>query len=167
MTRTTMFLAVLLAACGPADAGTCEGTILYPDADGDGFGRSDAAGINACLRVGASNLEIPVGYSLNNLDCAPDDSRAFPGQVAWQMLPVFGSTAHLWDFNCDGLETLQFPGAPGVCPSGPTCGGSAASGDFWTGATIACGQTGTWIAQCAVVAGACKAITELRVQGCL
>lgn len=162
-------LCMISLACGPAGAGeNCEPTVFYPDADGDGFGRTGSVGAESCLKLGTSNLQIPVGYSLNSLDCAPDDSRAFPGQTIWQMLPVFGASRDLWDFNCDGVETLQYPVTPTVCPSGPSCG-STPLGAFWTGTTTApaCGQTGRWVTQCAVLSGACTAITEQRVQGCL
>jgi len=68
--------------------------ILYPDADGDGYGNPGGA---ACL------LGMPSGYVTNGGDCCDSDANANPGQSAYFVTARTGCGG--FDYNCDGSES--------------------------------------------------------------
>lgn len=143
---------------GGAGGGTCTTQlIVYRDIDGDGFGSKLDSAALTCAPLS--------GYVGNNLDCADQDARANPGQMAFLTSPIMGPTSagSLWDFNCNGTEETQFPTAHAFCNQGPvSCQGAA---NKWLGEFGAkCGETRTWILACS---GSCVLqSSELRAQGC-
>lgn len=100
----------------PQDAGTCTPTVIdsstpsdacvpqiwFFDDDGDGWGSSTKTPVLSCTR--------PPGFTDNPLDCADEDSRAFPGQGLYYVTPIQGERTGgtpEFDFNCDGTDEYQ------------------------------------------------------------
>lgn len=142
---------------GPIDGGreaaadACVQSLVYVDADGDGYGASGA--VPVCVPASS-------GYAAIAGDCDDTDARAFPGQ------PLFmqGTTksAHNGDFNCDGTTETLVPTTTKTC-GGSACGATSA----WLNTAPPCGQEGTWLISCSSGGPfACSATTEKRFQAC-
>jgi len=94
----------LLEVCDGRD-NDCDGNLdesfphktFYADQDLDGFG-DPAQSIAAC--------EAPEGYVGNNLDCAPNEARAFPGAA---------EACNNADDDCDGAVDEQVPALGVAC----------------------------------------------------
>jgi hypothetical protein len=112
-----------------------------PDQDEDGFG--DAL---ALLRL--EQHACPSGFVDNNLDCADEDSRAFPGQTLYFTTPAIGKTIDPWDFDCDGAAEQQYPDPPLSCSAQKTetdCtqwSDDVSSHVGWAQSVPECGQSG-------------------------
>ena len=91
-------------------SGAC--TRFYRDADGDGFGKASESGLFC-------GLSAPTGYSAGSGDCCDSDSRAHPSQTSY-----FASATSCggFDFDCSGVETLQYPAAFKGCLFTYVCG---------------------------------------------
>lgn len=103
-------------------------TVYYQDADADGFGNGDVV-MEACVA--------PEGYVTIEGDCADDNADVFPGQTAFFTEPYTALDGDSFDYNCDGVESLEYGDAeceivvtPGEAPSCgaelvyDTCGGT-------------------------------------------
>lgn len=171
--RTLVPALFLLCACGPVESdGVCDfSTELWRDLDGDGFG----GGAPQTLCFGTP------GWVTNDLDCAPEDPRAFPGQVEWQNVPVNGlsTTGLAWDFDCDGQVVKRWLPSAQCYTTDPTPTGSCYQGisslptpdGYWretqtTGGVPECGVMRPWIYRCGGAPYDCLAFSENRVQAC-
>jgi hypothetical protein len=138
------------SAAAECAGGTC--TLLYPDADGDSFGDRSATVANGKARQicgGAS-----AGWVTSNSDCcdAGDTNKAVhPGQTAW--FTTAGPCGIQFDYDCDGMTTVQYP-APGQCDA-TTCNAGFV-------AATACGAMGEFQACEAAVC----ALPAPQTQGC-
>jgi len=161
-----VLFSVVAAGCGGSDNGdssnftpVATGNIYYVDADGDGYGSMLIAGVSAATA--------PAGYVSNKLDCADGDSRAHPGQTAFFTTPITGAT-YLplpYDFNCDGVETPEYPTAiAGACWTASPC--SSGGSNVWDGSVPQCGNVGSWLLQCRLVGSSCTPVTNSRTQAC-
>ena len=157
------------------DAAVDEGVLVafYPDCDGDGFAGASARATLACtapattaICTGGWTVRAPV--SAGATDCRVADPTAFPGQTRYFTArnvtrppaePVVGD----YDYDCDGLATLQHPSAtPASCTRGPT--GFCTRRTWWTdGSVPACGATAEPLTVCGVD---CSLVTDWAVQGC-
>jgi hypothetical protein len=130
---------------------TCAPQPYFKDGDGDGFG-------NPLLKV--TGCVPPVGYVLNGQDCDDGDAEAHPGQTTFFEQPSKGAKS--FDFNCDKIEEKEHGSLVSCSPAGAGC-----TGDGWSGAVPACGQTGSY-AKCFKQSGmsACSQTVSTPVQRC-
>jgi len=169
--RTLLVATLLLAACGPVtEPADCELlTQMWRDLDGDGFG----GGAPQTMCFGTP------GWVTNGLDCADEDPRAFPGQTAWQNIPIDGPVKNglAWDFDCDGQVAVRWRSV-GVCmETGSSCYINPptfpAADGFWLDQSSPantpppCGATGTWVNGCRAFGSVCIKDFTPRVQACL
>lgn len=96
LVRLLPFLLLAVPGCASDDdddlVGDCaEPTIVYPDADGDGFG-DEAGAVERC--------EIPAGFIAKGGDCADDNKAAYPGAA---------ESCDGADNNCDGKSDDEDP----------------------------------------------------------
>jgi hypothetical protein len=120
--------------CGtPSECASSVCSQFYPDADGDGYGRS-----NEVIRV--CGTAAPLGYVAAGNDCcdvsdAASRSRSAqikPGQTAYFEWPA-GICGIDWDWNCSGsVETQSNAVIACNTPSG------------WIGSAPSCGRDGAW-----------------------
>jgi len=98
---------------------------LGADADNDGFGDKSGSGYAFCTRA-------PAGYVTNRLDCCDRDGDVRPTQTIfrWQQSSCGG-----FDWNCDGVEELQYPDRF-------TCDPVV---DGWSSTVAACSIVGDWV----------------------
>jgi cysteine-rich repeat protein len=122
----------------------------YPDADGDGWG---VEGATVC---GAT---APAGYGAPG-DCCDTNADVHPEQTAFFELPhtCAPDGTPSWDFDCDGIETPEWPDVAAPCPTGPRDEPSCPAGSGWCSAASgvagcigapACGASGVYQAECA------------------
>ena len=164
----------------------CDGLIdegllrrCFADPDGDGYAAATAAETEVC-GVGCppgTTERLPVG---GEIDCAPDDARAFPGQTAYFELPrcavpcttpmgrpgcmsgtFCAANPSLYDYDCDG-EGLPPPPAT-AC--GGSCGDCSGGGYLYTPVRTLCGQTVTE-RTCGCAAAACEETLSEAVLPC-
>lgn len=109
---------------------------LFPDKDKDGFGDAAAA---AVLLASAPELVA------DNRDCYDQNKEVFPGQDKYFDAHRGDSS---FDFNCDGKQERSEKQMEGGCrrDGGPASNCYAMQG--WVGEPAACGDTGTWLADC-------------------
>ncbi len=93
-----------------------------------------------------------------NADVNPDHTE-FETTRHTDMLP---GTPDSFDWNCDGMDELQYPSRVPACDS---VAGTCSSGEGWAGAVPGCGMSGTW-ASCSGPPGCTISTIETRVQGC-
>ena len=125
--------------------------MFYRDRDGDGYGTDDDEAHLASAP--------PPGFVNYAGDCADNDSDVFPGQGRWFTRV---SSQCDYDFDCDGVETMQFI-------TGGSCRGSCgAANEGWLGRVPACGQDGRWLNDCDFkpFRGGCIQETQNRHQAC-
>jgi hypothetical protein len=94
----------------------------YPDCDQDGFGDSQKAPIWSCsapLRVPTCSSGFNGTYVNNNRDCCDIDPGANPDQTNYSIVP--DACDGSFDWNCDGVETLQSDGPSDCDPPNLAC----------------------------------------------
>ena len=146
----------------------CDGSIddglptvrCYRDRDGDGFGvTTEFMDMCGCRGEWASASG----------DCADDEPGAYPGQTAWHPRTYTvrtgpSSTRQSGDWNCDGVDTLRWPGS-----LLRTCTGSISCNPEGGWETLprppACGVTATF-RFCEEVDRECRANPRSRTQEC-
>jgi hypothetical protein len=135
-------------------AGTC--TTLYPDADGDSFGDRTATVANGKAKQICGGVAGGGWVTSNNDCCDAGDTNQLvhPGQTAWFTTP--GPCGIQFDYDCDGMTTMQYP-ASGQCST------TACSAGFV--AAVACGAMGDFQACDPATAGVC-AMPAPQAQGC-
>lgn len=104
--RATILLALGLVACG-GSTGVYEGN-LEEDAGADARDDDGEAGhdVDPCDQDGDGFVSVGCGGT----DCCDIDPDAFPGQTEWFESP---NACGSWDYNCDRVEELGSPAAPG------------------------------------------------------
>lgn len=108
--RATILLGLVLTACG-GSTGVYEGK-LEEDTDAGADARDeddgDEAGhdVDPCDQDGDGFISIGCGGD----DCCDIDPDVFPGQTEWFDSP---NACGSWDYNCDKVEELGSPAAPG------------------------------------------------------
>jgi len=126
-------------ASGGTDAGGAGGSSVDGASGAAGSGAADAAA-DAIDDATAEAPGCPSGVpgadsdgdgTADESDCLPCDPNVHPNVTAWQSVP---RTDGSWDYDCDGLEELEYPSAgkcaqPGcVLQQGfykvPPCGGA-------------------------------------------
>ena len=127
----------------------CEpSTVVFDDADGDGFGE-DGTMRETCVPV--------LGEAMVGGDCDDTDPLVFPGQNQFFGManPNVG-----FDYNCNGSEDHQWGVGTGcVDPPGSTlCSWSTGS---WMN-PVSCGTTGTYLIDCV----SCSPVTGTRLALC-
>ncbi len=93
-------------ADGDCVSGHC--LTYYADADGDGYGGSDQR--HFCEEL---NSPPPAGYAAYSGDCCDLDSGANPAFDPNQFLQMPDACGS-YDWNCDGIITMQNPACPGA-----------------------------------------------------
>lgn len=174
-TATIAVVVHVLTACGNSEEGAptvdatalppdaqCadeEKTIRFPDGDGDGFGDVTDPG----------GLRCPTpGFVTEHSDCADGDGSAHPAQTEFSTVPVEGavSTGFAYDFNCDGIQSAQYPTARQPCQFRPLVGCEGAF-EAWNEIVPACGESRTWVDYCRRVGMSCVPEgAKARVQAC-
>jgi hypothetical protein len=93
------------------DAAPCTGNVLwYPDADGDGYGRSDGF-VSTCPK--------PAGqWARITGDCNDENGSVHPGQTAYFGTPFSQNGKDSFDYNCNTTEE----GDPLQQKAPPNCG---------------------------------------------
>ena len=103
-------------ACKLVDGASCQADgdcvsghclTYYADADGDGYGGSDQG--HFCEEL---NAPPPVGYAAYSGDCCDLDSGANPAFNTSEYLQM-PDACGTYDWNCDGIVTMQNPTCPG------------------------------------------------------
>ncbi|MCC6748052.1 MAG: hypothetical protein IT371_10365 [Deltaproteobacteria bacterium] len=134
--------------------GACQGcvpTSYFFDADQDGFGDPKTQ-YDTCSQPGPY-------YVTNNTDCDDQDASAFPTQAHFFQAPTKGTND--FDYNCDSVETMQYPSLALCKRSGSVC-----LGDGWVGLVPGCGGLAVF-AECKPSGqNACVQKTTGRAQGC-
>ncbi len=123
----------------------------YADCDGDEFARTGAQSVVACTmptsRPSSCATGLPSRWTLRApitgaVDCNDTNSLARPGQTSFYVSPHDGRGNY--DYDCDGVETLQYPNAYLLTP--PSCvsaRGVCLGATQWRTTVPACGETGT------------------------
>jgi cysteine-rich repeat protein len=109
------------------------GEICYRNTDGDSHRTTSTITSNDidCDDAGEAASSVPSG------DCCDSDSRVRPGTTTYYTSANGSSACGGWDFNCDGVTTLQYTGRQntGCNWDGDSCNLSS-SLDGWHGTTL-------------------------------
>lgn len=133
-------------------------TFWFADCDGDGFAPTGALSVRTCVKPSAAdtacNSENAAWASTSpqaKADCADQDAKAFPGQTAYSVAPIAGTTDD-YDFDCDSKESVDF-GFSGLTKPSPGSNDCTAHVRDWiiatrdvcydyvTGYSASCGKT--------------------------
>jgi hypothetical protein len=116
---------------GDGDCASGKCVVLYPDADGDGYGDKTRSGTHFCGQR--------MGFVADNTDCCDVDRLVRPNASATQ--PTARNSAcpggaGNFDYNCDGMETPKTTGRGVMCnsPTDPCTPG-------WVFGAPGCGET--------------------------
>ncbi|HVZ88933.1 MAG TPA: hypothetical protein VHG72_18335 [Polyangia bacterium] len=123
---STCFLPALSAApaCKFVDGTDCQGDqdcvsghclTYYVDADGDGYGSSEAA--HFCAEL---NAKPPSGYAAYAGDCCDLDAGANPGFDSTQFLAMPDACGS-FDWNCNGVVSQEKTCSTGAVACGQAC----------------------------------------------
>jgi len=85
--------------------------IFYRDADGDTYGNASGTIALNTAAAGCMGSTPPAGFVADNTDCDDGDANVHPGQTAFFTTASAG--LHIWDYNCDKVQTKQTPEYPG------------------------------------------------------
>jgi hypothetical protein len=146
---------------GSPDDGLTFGT-YYVDTDGDTYAGTGAGSIADCARPDGYTTRAPTSPATT--DCFPDEPRAFPTQPLYFTTPIPGApVARAYDFNCDTVNTHQYP-VGGTCSGVIPCTGTTGA---FVGAAPMCGALGTFQVSCALDATfTCRSVTDTRLAPC-
>jgi len=143
----------------PIDAGPCTSDVpWYPDADGDGYGRSEGM-VTACPK--------PAGqWARTSGDCNDENGSVHPGQTAYFGTPFSQSGKDSFDYNCTGTEE----GDPLQQRAPPNCGllslalcegaGYAITPRVGIGINPYCGSRVSMTCRAALAVLICEGVTE-------
>jgi hypothetical protein len=89
------------------------------------------------------------GYSICTGDCYPTNGSVHPGAGGWGAPYTTESGSTSYDYNCDGVETLEWPNSF-YCESHwlPGEGTCNHHDDGWDGGAPACGESKAWLNKC-------------------
>ena len=132
--------------------------ICFTDADNDGYGSEDDAGLQACFCIS--------GESERNDDCDDDDVSVHP-ERDYSDTPSLSGT---WDLNCDETIEKAFPDSGAYCQLTSDGRGCDFAEGYLSRNPAECGEIDTYITACKptkTTSGlACEATAESRLQLC-
>ncbi len=154
----------------------CDGMIdealtvpCYRDNDEDGFAADGAVRTDSCRSAAISRMgppwnSCPVGFTGRApsvaADCCDSDARAFPFATEFQGTP---RSCGGYDFDCDGVILPSRPDGLAMCVAATGCETTPAARGWCGAAPPACGENGTYLADCGVIRGACVVASCLVV----
>jgi hypothetical protein len=141
------------------DGNTDEGvkTTFYADCDGDGYAPMGADSYQGCsvstTRPAGCSLAgtwTPRNPTVGNRDCLDTNPSVYPNNLAYYSSPASGLT-RAYDYNCDGVETMERTEVGGRCQSGGGPGACFRTTGWTTDEPPACGVTGDYVTGCTTV----------------
>lgn len=144
-----------------SDAASCETPIrCYPDADGDGYAKSEGS-VLACTCPSGYTSTAPTS---GTVDCNDENPNVHPGVTTYSDTPYCvppGCSTKSFDYDCSGTEERQDTVVFTSCSSFL----SGCSGAGWVGTVAGCGASADY-KSCSTGVAVCSTSTASKKQKC-